>query len=266
MKSTRLAKLTTSTPAVAIGLALTSQLGKLTEVTRDVPGLGGLAASLVVAVGLGLNSISWIHDDRAKRVAKALLSDPDISIDQYRAVWCPPVDREAVSRQLRAHLEAIDRATENDVADALLNALRYRTKHPEEKEFARSVVAFFRDAHVDELETTKILISAALLATPDDPLALFNNRTLSNQKTEPGVLVVVADGPDGSGHGKYVSPAKAVMVRRIFRRLKDADFARSTGMSVGNFTYDGPPPPPESDDDSLVIGRDIGQRLVALIP
>lgn len=267
----KLAKLTTARPGVAITLALSPQLGRLLEATQDVAGLGTLVATLTGAATLGINGIGWVRDERRKRLMKALLCDPELTIEEFRqlrALRAAPVDREEILREVRSHLTAIDEAVENEVADALINVLRYRAKRPAEKQFTDSALAFFRDARLEELDLTKAILSRALEASPDDPLSLFNNRTLSDQKQEPGVLVVVSDRAEvGGGSGKYVYPAKAVLVRRLFRRLKDADFARSTGMSVGNFVYDGSKSfAPETDEDSLVIGRDAAAALIPLIP
>jgi hypothetical protein len=251
--------------ATAGALGVLSQASKVAEVALNAPGVGALAASVIVAIGFGLSSINLVNDDRAKRVAHRLVNDSELTIDQYRAVWNPKTDREAVLRQLRSQLEAIDRAEENEVADALLNALRYRTLHPEDRRFGASTLTFFRDARFEELQLTKKVLGGALRATPDDPLSLLNNRSLSDQKQEPGVLVTVNDTGAG-GHGAYVCPANAVVVRRAFRRIKEADLARSTGMTVGSFMYDGSPGPPETDEDSLVIGRMVAEKLAALIP
>ncbi len=264
-EATRRERHRTSIEAVtAVGLALVPQAARLAELALVVPGLGSLVATVTTAVGLGINSRKWIHDDRAKRVARRLLTDRDVTIDQFRAVWAPNVDRESVSRQLRAYLEAIDQARENETADVLLNVLRYRTKYPEDRRFSDSALELFRGADLATLRATRSVLVAALAAGQTAEIALYNNRTLSDSPSEPGVLL--GGSMREGGRLTYLTPLNGFVGRRMFQRIKAANLGRATSTSGGNYFSDGSDPPPtESQDESLVVERVVAEKIVALL-
>ena len=232
------------------------------------PLLSALAAGTHPTVALGAAVVTFIayfgppamlriSARRAQRLIRTLSEAPELSLSDYRAVWGESSKVEQLRAELYRFLNEIDTALSDEHADVLCRILKYRTREPNEHEFVWRLVGLVRSlptpADLNDLERIVRLAVDIPAAKGINELALF----IGSMRGTPFVAVRIGD------KAQPLAPIDLVSCRRLFRALRQFDFAVSLGMGTGRVMGDTfSQSPQNTQEDNLVIARADAVKLL----
>jgi len=175
---------------------------------------------------------------RAKRIIKAALNNPEVSLQEIAFKVRTHPDRETMDREVRELLREMENALDSDVLELLFRVLQYRAVERLPQRLAQQIVRLLKALSIQELESLRYLLQDAVAVGEASDIDVVSWAEIDGLN-EPTTAVRVND--------ELVPIRNCLDSRRIWLALEQADLAAEViiwgGPSATSTTYERFPRP-----------------------